>query len=687
MRPITARLSLALALISAGLPAGLAAAPAPAAVEAELASKFGEAQRPRLQRGLKQVAALWRDSDGDQADFEAFAREHFAGDPAALDAMFERFQARFEALDGHLDALGVALRKHTDLELGPILPFDEAFAGYNPSAHVADDLFGNKLAFVALLNFPLTTLDERLAEGPRWTRRQWAEARLTQRFSRRVPAEVELEITKTMARAERYIADYNIWMRHVLDAKGGRLFPPKLRLLSHWNLRDQIKAEYSEGAKGLPKQRLLQAVMERIVTQTIPEAVVNNPGVDWDPVLNTVRATPEAELDGPARQGAKVDARPEPDTRFATLLANFKASRKTDAYSPLEPTLIARRFNEDRELPEARVRKIFEEVLTSTLAADVAKLIEKRLGRKLEPFDIWYNGFKARGAYTEEQLDAIVKKRYPDADAYKADMPSLLQKLGFPRERAEHLASRIVVEPARGSGHAWGARMRGFPARLRTRVEKDGMNYKGFNIAVHEMGHNVEQVLSLYDVDHTLLQGVPNTAFTEALAFVFQGHDLELLGLASPDEKAKAAATLSDYWATVEIAGVALVDMGIWHWMYDHPDATPAQVREALVGISKDVWNRYFAPLLGKKDVVLLGVYSHMINERLYLPDYPLGHLIAFQVEQQMEKAGAIGPEFERVAKYGCVSPDLWMIHATGKPVGPEALLDATKKALAALKD
>jgi len=65
--------------------------------------------------------------------------------------------------------------------------------------------------------------------------------------------------------------------------------------------------------------------------------------------------------------------------------------------------------------------------------------------------------------------------------------------------------------------------MRSEKAHLRTRVEKMGMNYKGYNIAVHEMGHNVEQTFSLNDNDYTLLQGVPNTAFTEALAFVFQG--------------------------------------------------------------------------------------------------------------------------------------------------------------------
>ena len=31
---------------------------------------------------------------------------------------------------------------------------------------------------------------------------------------------------------------------------------------------------------------------------------------------------------------------------------------------------------------------------------------------------------------------------------------------------------------------------------------------------------------------------------------------------------------------------------------------------------------------------------------------------------------------------YGNVSPDLWMEHATAKPVGPEALLAATERAL-----
>src|SRR5205807_9188768 len=161
-------------------------------------------------------------------------------------------------------------------------------AGYDPSAHAVDDFFQNRLAFAVLLNFPLTTLDQRLKEGAGWSRRQWAEARLAERFSKRVPAEVNLAIAQASAESARYIAQYNIWMHHLVDAKAQRLFAPKLRLLSHWNLRDEIKADYSDAKTGLAKQRTISQVMERIVTQTIPAAVVDNPRVDWNPATNQV---------------------------------------------------------------------------------------------------------------------------------------------------------------------------------------------------------------------------------------------------------------------------------------------------------------------------------------------------------------------------------------------------------------
>ncbi len=658
-----------------------------AQLEKEIVAKYSESQSIRALRGMRQAYSLWnKDIDGDDKVFAEFVRTNFAGTDEAVDTMFTRFQRLLEQLDGLMLEIAREFRVQSDLDLGPIQPYDETFAGYDASAHVTDDFFKNKLAFAVLLNFPLTTLEQRLNEGEKWSRRQWAEARLAQRFSKRVPAGVKQAIAEATGVADQYISEYNIYMHHVLNEKGERLFPPKLRLLSHWNLRDEIKAHYGEGIDGLAKQRMIQEVMERIVTQTIPAVVVNNPHVDWNIATNEVTAAAVKDIDAPAPADMKISNAPEPDSRYDVLLKTFLASKRVDPYSPTAPTHIARRFDENREIPEARVKKTFEDVLSSPLVKDVARLIEARLGRPLEPFDIWYNGFRPRGKYSEAELDKIVAKKYPTARAYKNDMPALLTKLGFTRERAKFLASNIEIDPARGSGHAWGAQMRSVPARLRTRVEKGGMNYKGFNIAVHEMGHNVEQTFSLNMIDHWLLNGVPNTAFTEALAFVFQAKDMELLGLSKPDAKAEALTNVHDFWATFEIAGVALVDMEVWHWMYDNPAATPAQLKAATLRIAKNIWNTYYAPVFNQRDVVLLGIYSHMIHSFLYLPDYPLGHLIAHQIEEQVRKTGNLGKEFERMATLGSIAPDLWMKRAAGTPVGADAMLAATRRALITLK-
>ncbi len=651
-------------------------------LEAQLVAKYGEAQRERARRGVTQMSRFWRAEDGDSVVFTSFALEHFAGTQPAVDTLFIRFERLLEQLDGHMQEIYREFATQTDVESGSIQPYDRLFAAYNPAAHVSEDMFDNKLAFTVLLNFPLTTLSQRLTEGRTWTRRQWAEARLAQRFSRRIPGTVNLTISKAVADADGYIAGYNIWMHHLVDDRGNRLFPSGMRLLSHWNLRDEIKADYGDAKTGLAKQRMIQQVMERIVTQTIPAVVVDNPAVDWNPFTNIVKPAAVSDSDKPATSALTARPDPEPDTRYEKLLNIFNAVRQADPFSPTAPTLIARRFEENREIPEERVRAMLEQIVSSPLVPRIAKLIQTRLGRPLEPFDIWYNGFRPKSKYDQAELDRIVAERYPTAEAYRRDMPRMLEQLGFPKHRAQFLGGNIMVDPARGSGHAMGAAMRSAKPRLRTRVEKTGMNYKGYNIAVHEMGHNVEQTLSLNDIDHTLLQGVPNTAFTEALAFVFQGRDVELLGLAQQDPSADAMRTINDFWAAYEIAGVGLVDMGVWHWMYDHPTATPKQLKEATLQIARDIWNTYYAPHFGKRDVVLLAVYSHMIANILYLPDYSIGYMIARQIEEKMRTAGAIGPEFERMAKFGSLAPDLWMENATGAPVGPEALLTATARAL-----
>ena len=153
--------------------------------------------------------------------------------------------------------------------------------------------------------------------------------------------------------------------------------------------------------------------------------------------------------------------------------------------------------------------------------------------------------------------------------------------------------------------------------------------------------------------------------------------------MAKAGARGEHARALKAFWDTYEIAGAALVDLDVWHWMYQHPDATPAQLREATVRIAQGYWDKYYAPALGQPGNPQLAIYSHMINSFLYLYRYPIGHLITFQLEGKL-KGSETGKYFEQAASFGRVLPDLWMEHATGKPVIAEPLLEATEAALAA---
>jgi hypothetical protein len=233
------------------------------------------------------------------------------------------------------------------------------------------------------------------------------------------------------------------------------------------------------------------------------------------------------------------------------------------------------------------------------------------------------------------------------------------------------------VEGARGSGHAWGAAGRWEKSLLRTRIGAEGMDYKGYNIAVHEFGHNVEQTIDLYNIDHYTLSGVPNTGFTEALAFVFQKRDLRLLGY---DQHVDDNTTLDIFWGLYEIMGVSLVDMKMWQWLYANPDATAAQLKSATIEIARDVWNKYYAPVLGEKDATILACYSHMVNAPMYLPNYPFGHIVEYQLEEHFAKCGSdeqFATEINRIYRLGRLTPNQWMRQAVGSNVSTDPILHA----------
>ena len=638
-----------------------------------LTLKHGEACKLRIDKGVAQVAAFWRSEDGSEESFVKFCRENFSGSPEPLHAYFKSLERNFEVLHGHLSQVSLELKKPLHLDWGKITLSDQRFGQFDPSAHLSEDLFDNKIAFEILLNFPTYSLAEKSELGPKWKRQDWAYARCGDLFVSRVPAPLNQKAAEAMSEAEIYIAEYNIFMGCLLDNFQKKLFPDHLKLISHWGLRDRLKGLYAD-KNGLAGQEMIFEVFKRIIQQDIPQLMVNRGDHLWNPFSNKV-----------FKDIKEIVWTPEPNSRYLHLLNIFKAMKEFDSFYPGLPSHAKRKFEMERELPAADVEKIFSDVLTANVLKTTAALVEKRLGRKLRPFDIWYNGFKARGNISEAELDRRVSQKYPDLKAFEKDIRNILQQLGFAPKNADFIAMRITVDPARGAGHAWGALMKAEKSRLRTRVPEGGMNYQGFQVAMHELGHCVEQTLSLQKVDSWFMAGVPNTAISEAFAFIFQNQDLEILGWPNEERHARHLQALNTLWMTYEIMGVALVDMKVWDWMYQKPDANPADLRKAVLAIAREVWNKYYADIFGVRDQVILAAYSHMIDAALYLPDYPLGHLVEFQLENFLSDRN-LGQEMERMCQVGRLIPQLWMQNAVGEEISAGPLLAAAEEALKVIK-
>lgn len=640
----------------------------------DLKEKYGNDHAFRIERGVSRAASLWLPSDGNKEDFEAFCLENFIADQQELDLVFDRLANNYEFIGGYMGGISLELNRQIHEDRGPITKLDQLFGAYSPAAHLQDDFFNNKIAFIIVLNFPHYSLEEKNQLGDDWDGRQWGFARLGDAFSARIPARIIQENSTVYSKGRLYISEYNIFAGKLLDEQGETIFPEDMRLLAHWNIRDEIKSNYGQ-ADGQPKQEMLYNVMLRIINQEIPKEVINNPEVTWNPYSNEV-----------FQDGQPVDFAPEDIRRYQILLDNFKANKKLDPYYADLDTYIKRRFENSMEIPYEEVSSLFKEYASSPLLRQVGQLISKRLGRELRPYDLWYNGFVGRSGMPESELDKITRQRYPDATALDNDLSRQLSELGFDDQMAEFLAANIDVDAARGSGHAMRGAMRGMPAHLRTRIGASGMDYKGYNIAVHEFGHNVEQTISNHMVDNYFISGVPNTAFTEAIAFMFQKRDMQLLGFTQSDPMMEQLDVLDIFWDNYEMMGVSLVDMEVWKWLYDNPDATPQQLKEAVIRIAKEVWNEYYADVFGTPDIPLLAIYSHMIQSPLYLMNYPYGRLIMFQLEDYMADKD-FAEEILRIYSLGQLTPRHWMKRAVGTQISNEPIFAAVENALQEVKE
>lgn len=643
----------------------------------ELSSKHQLIDTLLAAKGVRQAARMWQADSLPAADFAAFCLQNWI----ARDSDKEQVLIRAaDHLNNHryFGAAGSATDyyyRHT----GKKMAIDNMFDKSLPRLSLTPAYYKNKIPYYIALNFPQYTLEEKESLGRNWDMKEWAYARMGDRFTSpankgRNNTQGHSNVSGTNDKdpllklsASKYIADYNIYMGHVLDPKGKKNFDENMILLSHWNLRDEIKSNYNKGKTGLDKQRTIAKVIERIISQEIPKEAINSGEYDWNPFTNTLY-----------KNGKKVKATPEDSVRYYILKRNFNPNRK---YGDSKIPQIDAKFSGELEMQVDKVEALFETLLTSPQRIAVANIIKSRLSRNLEAFDIWYDGFKSRSTLNMDSLDRVLKARYPNAEALEKDLPLFLETVGYDPVRAREIAWKVAVDPDEGSGHAAGASFRGAKSRLRTRFLKDGLDYKGYNIAVHEFGHNVEQTISLYEVPYLALKGVPNTAFSEAMAFIMQKRDMEILGLNNTSPQQEEMDVLDAFWNAYEIMGVGMLDIAVWRWMYAHPQASVQELKQAVLGLSKEVWNKYYADAFGIKDQTILAVYSHMLHYPLYLSAYPIGHLIAFQVNEYVKDKN-LPAEIDRIYRLGRLTPDEWMQRATGQVVSTQPLLDAVNRVL-----
>ncbi len=652
-------------------PAPLTAADRAAAVEA-IVARAGEPSRAAACAGVERAAARWQPSDGDAAAFAGFCAKHFAAGDAERSALLARLEEALRQIGGHLYEMRRSLRRWNDLVGESVAGFDEVAAAFDPAPDLSDQLYRQKLAFIALLNLDRPDLACMLREGGSWDTERWAAARVAQQFGPRIPAELADHARRTGHEASNFVARFHVPVGTMVDAKGKRWFELDRALLAHWLVREEIKAGYGD-PDGLDKQRALMWVMARQIDGTIPRSVMERQGTaDWDPAANSVGGVP---VDAAATVG------PE---RYRHILAHAEVARRFDPHYPEAPTAIARKFDLAREIPEADVERLLVELLDHPVRASLAEFLRRRIGRALEPHDIYFEDVADTRPAAE--LNAAVRARFADEAAFERALPQVLRGLGFPPEEADFLGTRIRVEIAKGSGHAMRPMLGEYGAWLRTNRLKDELGWDGFDTAMHELGHNLEQLCSAFFAPRPALQNVPNTACTEAFAFLYQSLAKRVLGIedAVDAQRAQDVDAVATMLAARQIAGPSLVELRMWRWIYANPGATPAALRDATLSIAADVWQRHYAQDFGPDHARILAAYQHMVGHPLYLADYTLGHVISHQIRAHL-RGRDLAAETKRICSIGRVTPDLWLRRAVGSGVDVAPLAADCAAALARL--
>ncbi len=625
---------------------------------AAVCERHGHAERARAESGVRRVAERWNAGDGDGSAFRTFCVEQFV--PAArLPAVLDRLELGVTWVGSHLYELRRHLRRFTDLRVDPVPGIDDALATFDPAPDLSDQWYRQRVAFMALLNLDRPTLDRMLAEGPSWSVDRWAEARVAQSFGPRIPPGLSDRARRISHESNRFVSEFHVPVGTLVDESGTRRLEPGRKLIAHWLIRETIKAGYGD-ANGLPGQRALSWVMARHIDGSIPRAVMEGTSdADWDARRNTLGGKPAGETLGLVRYEQWLTRR---DLAFAF-----------DPYYPEHPTAIRRKCDLEREIPESEVERLLVALLSSPVRRTLATYLRQRFGRRLEAFDIYADEFAEQKPI--EELDRRVRERIGDERGMEDGLPRLLRGLGYSPVDADFLGTNIRVEIARGAGHAVRPGVPELPAWLRTnRIERgDGtreLGWDGFDTAMHELGHTLEQVVSTHHVPRPSLRGVPNTACTEAFAFLYQSLGRKVLGLLTAEEEARAfdLDAVQTFAAACQIAGPSLLELRVWNWIYRNPTASADALRGEVLRQAESLWKEFYEADFGPDPYHLLAAYQHMIAHPLYLPDYTLGHIISHQIRSHV-RSNDLATETKRICSIGRLTPDLWMRRAVGSGI------------------
>lgn len=638
-------------------------------VRDELTKKLGDPHNERILKGVSQLAKNWRKSDGTNDDFVKFCIDNFLAGPE-LSENFNKIRNNLEIQNGYLSKIRYRFNESENFTDTKEVKADDFFRKSIPGANP----YKEKLALFIQLNFPYYDLNEKRQNKDIWDRENWAMVRLGDQFSERVDPDFKAEATDEVKEFQKFIGKYFFRMDHISLQDGSYPFTRPLTLHSHFGLRDNLKEEYTRKG-GYARQEITGKLVEHITQGTVPVEFIQDTSTRWNPWTNQLFRIEQGKP-------VQIEFKTEGTKRYAGLLAEFKNKSSRDKLYSDGSTVIKRTF-ENSNLQSDEVESLIRNFLSDSVIVSAGRLISKRLGRPLQPFDIWYSGFQSQSVFSANMLDSITRSKYPDPMALQKDLPSILSKMGFSQPEAEYIGKHAYVRPIVSGGYSDQPAMRGDTALMTTVFNPQGLDFKAYRISMHELGHVVCGVYSTRDVDYSLLSDVPTSGITEGIAEMLAFKNVEGLGLKQGSfEEQKNMLALAALWYLVDLGGQSLTEIETWKWMYAHPDAKPEELQKVVLHISGEIWNKYYSHAFGGiKDQHILAIYNHFITGSLYLYNYFLGDVIMFQLyNAYMPDNLASG--LEKACREGLTLPELWMEHAVDNGLSIEPLLKTAKEAI-----